>query len=189
MFSTIKNTFEINNTSRLLTLKQDLLHIKMINGESITSYFVRISELKDQLATIRSQVDDKELCIMALKGLPLSWETFICSLSSPPDLPKFEQHKNECTQEESRLILRGISLNRGGDIQALQINTSNKGKKRKFKRKRKEFNKTYKKRDWSKVECYKCDKFDHTHNIFPERKTIQATLTKVKNEKDEKLAF
>ena len=39
MFSTIKNTFEINNTSRLLTLKQDLLYVKMNNGESRTSYF------------------------------------------------------------------------------------------------------------------------------------------------------
>lgn len=102
MFSIIKNTFEINNTSRLLTLKQDLRHIKMINGESITSNFLRISELKDQLATIRSQVGEKEICIIALKGPPLSWETFIGGLSSQPDLPKFEQLKNECTQEDSR---------------------------------------------------------------------------------------
>ena len=42
MFSTIRDTFEINNTSRLLTLKQDLLYIKMKNGESITSYFLKI---------------------------------------------------------------------------------------------------------------------------------------------------
>ena len=35
MFSTIQNTFEINNTSRLLTLKQDLLYIKMKNGEPL----------------------------------------------------------------------------------------------------------------------------------------------------------
>ena len=52
MFSTIQSTFEINNTSRLLTLKQDLLYIKMKNGESITSYFLRITELKNQLATM-----------------------------------------------------------------------------------------------------------------------------------------
>ena len=55
MFSTIQSTFEINNTSRLFTLKQDLLYIKMKNGESITSYFLRIIELKDQLATMQNQ--------------------------------------------------------------------------------------------------------------------------------------
>ena len=54
MFSTIRDIFEINNTSRLLTLKQDLLYIKMKNEESITSYFLRISELKDQLATMEN---------------------------------------------------------------------------------------------------------------------------------------
>ena len=43
MFFIIKNPFEINNTSRLLTLKQDLLYIKMNNGETVMSYFLRIS--------------------------------------------------------------------------------------------------------------------------------------------------
>ena len=94
MFSTIKNTFKINNISRLLTLKQDLLYVKMNNGETIMSYFLRISELKDQLATIGNEVDDKKLSIIALKGLPLSWETFIRGLSSRPKLLKFKLLKN-----------------------------------------------------------------------------------------------
>ena len=89
MFSTIQDTFEINNTSRLLALKQDLLYIKMKSGESITQYFLRITKLRDQLATMKNQVDDKELSMIALRGLPLSWETFIKGLSSQPELPKF----------------------------------------------------------------------------------------------------
>ena len=111
MFSTIKDTFEIDNTSRLLTLKQDLLYIKMNNGESIMSNLLRISELKDQLAAIENQVDDKELSMIALKGLSLSWETFIRGLSSRPELPIFELLKNECTQEDSRVVSRGLSIN------------------------------------------------------------------------------
>ena len=82
MFSTIQNTFETNNTSRLLILKQDLLYIKMKNGDSINSYFLRITELKDQLTTMKSQMDDKKLSMVSLRGLPLSWETFIQGLSS-----------------------------------------------------------------------------------------------------------
>ena len=65
MVTTIQSIFEINNTSRLLTLKQDLLYIKMKNGESTTSYFLRIIELKDQLATMQNQIDDKELSMIA----------------------------------------------------------------------------------------------------------------------------
>ena len=152
-------------------MKQDLPYIKINNGESSTSYFLRISELKDQLATIESQVDDKELSIIALKGLPLSWETFIRGLSSRPDLPKFELLKNECTQEESRLVSRGINLKQEGYIQALHANMNNKEKKGKFKKNTKESNKSYKKRDCSKVQCFKCDKFGHTHNFCPEQRT------------------
>ena len=114
MFSTIRDTFEINNTSRLLTLKQDLLYIKMKNEESITSYFLRIFELKDQLATMENWVDDKELNMIELRGLPLSWETFIQGLSSQPKLPKFDLLKNECTQEEYRLVSRGLRTNQEG---------------------------------------------------------------------------
>ena len=124
MFATIKNTFEINNTSRLLTLKQDLLYIKMKNGESITSYFLRITELKDQLAKMDNRVDDKELSMIALRGPPLSLETFIRGLSSCPELPKFDVLKNECTQEESRLISRGLSIDQEGDVQSLYVNSN-----------------------------------------------------------------
>ena len=69
----------------------------MKSGESITQYFLRITELKDQLATMKNQVDDKELSMIALRGLPLSWETFIKGLSSRLVLLKFDQLKNECT--------------------------------------------------------------------------------------------
>ena len=60
-----------NNSNRLLSLKQDL-YIKMKIGEFITFYFLRISGLKDQLATMENRVDDKELSMIALRGLPLS---------------------------------------------------------------------------------------------------------------------
>src|SRR5271156_6305871 len=44
VFKTIQETYEINNTSKLLTLKQQLLNLKINKGETITSYFIRISE-------------------------------------------------------------------------------------------------------------------------------------------------
>ena len=186
MFSTIQSTFEINNTSRLLTLKQDLLYIKMKNGESITSYFLRITELKDQLATMQNQIDDKELSMIALRGLPLSWETFIRGLSSRPELPKFDQLKNECTQEESRLASRGLNSNQDNDIQALY---SKSNKKRKFNHNKKgnnKNNKSHKNRDWSKVRCFKCDKLGHSYYACPEKQKIQAALAEVKIENNEK---
>ena len=43
VFQTIKNTFEINNSSRLIILKSQLLNTKMKKGDSIHSYFEKIS--------------------------------------------------------------------------------------------------------------------------------------------------
>ena len=70
----------------------------------------------------------KELSMIAVRGLPISWENFMRGLSSWPKLPKFESLKNECTQEDSRLIMRGIVWNQEGEFQALQVSTNNKGK-------------------------------------------------------------
>ena len=61
----------------------------------MTNYFLRISEIRDQLATIGNNADDEELTLIALRGLPISWELFIQCVSRP-SLPKFDQLKNEC---------------------------------------------------------------------------------------------
>lgn len=94
VFKTIKNIFEINNASIILTLKQKLVNIKIYIGEAIRTYFLRISEIKDQLATIGNNIDDLELSLIALRGLPISLESFIQCVSRP-SLPKFDQLKNK----------------------------------------------------------------------------------------------
>lgn len=129
VFETIKNTYEVNNASRMLTLKQQLLNIKMNKDDTISTYLSRISEVKDQLQTIGNEVDDQEISLIALRGLPISWESYIQCISRTPPLPKFEQLKNKCIQEESRLISRGLGPNKEGEIQALNTNTFNKKKK------------------------------------------------------------
>lgn len=57
MFKALEDMFEINNTSRLLAFKNQLHHIKMNQGETITSYFMRITELRNQLFTIGHTFD------------------------------------------------------------------------------------------------------------------------------------
>lgn len=134
MFTFLGDMYEINNTSRALSLKQQLHHVKMNKGESITSYFIRITNLRDQLSTIGHAIDDKELTMLALNGLPKSWEACIQGISARSKLPKFDQLKTYCIQEESRLTTRGIGLNNtNGEIQVLNTNSHKKGKKGNFK--------------------------------------------------------
>lgn len=47
VFKTIQNTYEINNASRLLTLKHQLINIKMDKGDTISTYFSKISDSRD----------------------------------------------------------------------------------------------------------------------------------------------
>jgi hypothetical protein len=91
------------------------------------------------------------------------------------------------------LISRGIGPNKGSEIQALQTNTFNK-KKKFFKRKGNKIfsnnanlsNKSYKK-EKSKVQCYRCDKYGHTHRECPTRNKGQANIAETK--KDNSLFF
>ena len=47
MLKTLEEMFEINNTTRILNLKDNLSHIKMNKGETIASYFMRITKLRN----------------------------------------------------------------------------------------------------------------------------------------------
>ncbi|XP_059073140.1 uncharacterized protein LOC131873967 [Cryptomeria japonica] len=136
MFKTLEEMYKINNTSRALALKQQLHHIKMMKGESVIAYFMRISDLRDQLSSIGKVVDDSDLTMLALNGLPASWESYIQGISARPDLPKFDRLRADCIQEESRLIARGIERDHYDvDNQVLDLHMV-KGKGRKWDRDR-----------------------------------------------------
>ena len=74
--------------------------------------------------------------MISLKGFPTTWESLIQGVSVHPSLTKVDQLKNECTQEESQLITRGIIHNKEEGIQALHANSNNK-RKRHFKKREK----------------------------------------------------
>ena len=59
MLQTLEEMFEINNTTRILNLKDSLSNIKMNKGETVISYFMRINELRDQLSKNGHVYDEK----------------------------------------------------------------------------------------------------------------------------------
>ena len=52
MFDALKELFKNNNVNRALALRQQLSNVKMTRADSVASYFIKISELKDQSGTI-----------------------------------------------------------------------------------------------------------------------------------------
>ncbi|XP_059073229.1 uncharacterized protein LOC131874036 [Cryptomeria japonica] len=61
MFKTLEGMYEINNTSRALTLRQQLHNVKMDKDESVISFFMKITDLRNQLSTIGDNIADRDL--------------------------------------------------------------------------------------------------------------------------------
>lgn len=90
MFDALRKLFENSNTNRALALRQQLNHVKITRADSIASYFMEVSKLRDQLGAIGEIVADREFVMITLNGLPQSWEPFIQSVSGRSKLPKLE---------------------------------------------------------------------------------------------------
>jgi hypothetical protein len=52
MYDALTNLFSFRNIGQVMSMKNELRYMKMNDDENITSYFVRISELRDQLQVI-----------------------------------------------------------------------------------------------------------------------------------------
>ena len=72
----------------------------MSRSDTIATYFMKISQLKDQLKAIGDTVTDDELMTITLNGFASSWDPFVEGICSKDVLPKFEQLWNHGVQEE-----------------------------------------------------------------------------------------
>jgi hypothetical protein len=90
MYDALKKMFESNNTNRALTLKHQLQNIKMTKADTIATFFMKISEIRDQLGAIGETITDREHVMTTLNALPRHWEPFLQSINGRVDLPKFD---------------------------------------------------------------------------------------------------
>ncbi len=100
MMNALRNAYEVNNATRILALKKQLNHIQINKGESINSYFLRVVGIRDELSSIGTIINDIKLTLMAIDGLPESWETFAQGISARDQLPDFNRLKNDCLQKK-----------------------------------------------------------------------------------------
>jgi hypothetical protein len=70
MYDALTNLFSVRNIGQVMSLKNELREMKMNDEDNITSYFVRISQFRDQLQAIEEIISEKELVNIVLNGLP-----------------------------------------------------------------------------------------------------------------------
>jgi hypothetical protein len=58
MYDALKNIFSIRNIGQVMIMKNELRYMKMNDEDIITSYFVRISQLRDQLKAIKDIISE-----------------------------------------------------------------------------------------------------------------------------------
>jgi hypothetical protein len=78
----------------------------MGKDKTISSFFPKIAQTRDQLTTIGIAVDDDGLVQTAVDGLLDSWETFLSSVNGREVQPKFEILWHDYLEEKGRLKSR-----------------------------------------------------------------------------------
>ena len=57
-----------------MTLRNQLKNVKIQNAETIQSYFTRVSQIKEQLEAVDEEVENIQIMITTLNGIPRSWD-------------------------------------------------------------------------------------------------------------------
>ena len=77
MFDALSGLFEGRNINRKMTLRNHLKSVKAQKSKTMQSYFTRVSRIKEQLEAIGDIVEEAEIVMTSLNGLPRDWESFI----------------------------------------------------------------------------------------------------------------
>jgi hypothetical protein len=176
MYDVFNKMFESNNTNRALTLKHQLQNLKMSKDDTIATFFMKIPEIRDRLGAIGETITNKELVMITPNAHPSHWERFIQSISRRVDLPQFDRLWEECTLEETRFTAKGMQDSHHNDNQSISSHA------KRGRRNRRSFSKSFndkktsaapgqeQRKDISRIQCFRCDKYEHIVRNCPTRK-------------------
>jgi hypothetical protein len=168
MYDALTNLFSVKNIGQVMSLKNELRDMKMNDDDKTTSYFVRISQLRDQLQAIEVIILEKELVNIVLNGLPKTWDAFSARMNTRKEYPTFEELLTCCAQEESMISAKEKPQKKYDD-QAFTTRFKNFQNKRKFSPRKK----PNQEKDMSKIQCFNCRKYGHYKNHCPEVKKMK----------------
>ena len=91
MFDALTKLFEGKNINRKMTLRNELKNVKIQNAETIQYYFTRVSQIKEQLEAVDEEVENAEIVMTTLNGLPRSWDSFIQAICARKKLVRLNR--------------------------------------------------------------------------------------------------
>ena len=77
VFDALTKMFKGKNINKKMTLRNQLKNANIQNSETMQSYFKMGSQIKEQLEVVKENVEEVQIVMTTLNGLPRSWDSFI----------------------------------------------------------------------------------------------------------------
>eukprot|EP00253_Pinus_taeda_P030399 PITA_30399 len=113
IYNRLVSLFKVNDANQVLFLRNKLKEIKKGKDESMQAYFLRITEIKNDILSIGETITDREMALMTLGGLPSEWYVFKTTLLNNNVIPSFEELMARCIQEETRVEEQEMPMPKG----------------------------------------------------------------------------
>ena len=81
--------FEGKYINPKITLRNELKNVKIQNYETIQSYLTRVSQINEKLKAVKENVEEGEVVMTTLNGLPRLWDSFIQGIYARRNLISF----------------------------------------------------------------------------------------------------
>ena len=105
MWNALTNLFQSSNENRKMVLREKLKSIKMAKAEGVILYLTRISQVRDELATIGEVVSGTELVWTIVNGVAKPWDVFLEAIVSRDNFPSRERIWDDFLQEETWRVM------------------------------------------------------------------------------------
>ena len=103
MYDKLVHMFKANNANQDLFFKNQLKNLKKDKDESVQSYFLKLTEIKNNLLAIGETIADQEMVLTALGGLSFEWHVFNTTILNNNVIPDFDELLLRCVQGETRM--------------------------------------------------------------------------------------
>jgi len=164
--------YSVSTAGEVISLRQELYKLKMSREDGIASWFMRISEIRDQLQDLGEVMSDREMTTIVLNALPEEWGNFISSICGKKEATPFQDLWSLCKIEESRLKAK-FDVGVGEKNQAYATMTKRKGKFGKF-------GPPKKKKNMAKIQCYGCQELGTIEEI------VLSSIRTIRKEEEKK---
>ena len=91
MWDALTSLFQSSNENRKMVLREKLKSIKMAKVEGVITYLTRVSQVRDELATVGEVVPSSELVQTTLNGVAKPWAIFVEAIVARENLPTWDR--------------------------------------------------------------------------------------------------